>query len=82
MKLQEKLDRYKKNFVKSVPAEALAVMQRATEDLRASGILERTVKKGDEAPTFALMNYDGQSVALQDLLDDGPVVLGFYRGRW
>ncbi len=82
MKLQEKLDRHKKNFVKNAPADALAVMQRATEDLRASGILERAVKVGDAAPAFTLSNYNGQPVALQDLLDDGPVVLGFYRGRW
>jgi len=82
MKLQEKLDRHKKNFVKSAPADALAVMQSALKDLRASGILERTVKKGDTAPAFTLMNYDGHAVALQGLLNDGPVVLGFYRGRW
>ena len=82
MKLQEKLDRYKKNFFKSAPVEALAVMKRAIESLRASGILERTVKKGDMAPAFTLMNHNGHSVALPDLLNDGPVVLGFYRGRW
>ena len=82
MKLQEKLDRYKKNFVKSAPADALAVIKRTLKDLHTSGILERTVKKGDTAPAFTLTNYDGNSVALQDLLDDGPVVLGFYRGRW
>ena len=82
MKLQEKLDRQKKNFVKSAPAEALAVMQQALENLKNSGILERTVKVGDTAPEFTLKNYDGQTVGLQDLLQEGPVVLGFYRGRW
>ena len=82
MKLQEKLDRQKKNFVKSAPPEAVAVMQQALEDLRNSGILEGTVKVGDSAPGFTLQNYDGRAVGLQDLLQEGPVVLSFYRGRW
>jgi hypothetical protein len=82
MKLQEKLDRQKKNFANSAPAEAQAVMQQALESLKASGILEETVKVGDQAPRFTLKNYDGRPVELQNLLHEGPVVLGFYRGRW
>ncbi|GAH09804.1 unnamed protein product, partial [marine sediment metagenome] len=37
MILQEKLDEIKKGFESSAPTEALAVMHRATEDLRNSG---------------------------------------------
>ena len=82
MKLQEKLDAYKKDFVAQVPEPALAVMQRATEDLQNSGILETAVRVGDVAPDFRLRDIHGDNVALLDLLAKGPVVLGFYRGRW
>jgi hypothetical protein len=82
MKLQEKLDAYKAQFVKKAPAEALAVMQRVTANLKSAGIAERAVKVGDVAPDFTLINTDDSPVSLADLLKDGPVVLGFYRGRW
>ncbi|WP_420455109.1 peroxiredoxin-like family protein [Rubrivirga sp.] len=37
---------------------------------------------GDRAPDFELPDAMGQTVRLQDLLVDGPVVLTFYRGAW
>ena len=82
MKLQEKLDALRKNFEKQVPPEALEIMHRATDDLRNSGILDRAVKVGDKAPDFTLTNTGGQEVSLSNLLSKGPVILGFYRGRW
>ncbi len=82
MKLQEKLDAFRKNFEKQVPPEALEIMHRATDDLRNSGILDLAVKVGDKAPDFTLRNTTGQEVSLSQLLSKGPVVLGFYRGRW
>ena len=82
MKLQEKLDAYKNGFIKKVPEEVLETMKRAKEELIQSGIMEHAVKVGDPAPDFELTNTDGNQLALRDLLDKGPVVLGFYRGRW
>ena len=82
MKLQEKLDAYKAQFVKKAPAEALKVMQRVTANLKNSGIAERAIKVGDAAPDFTLINTDDNPVSLADLLRGGTVVLGFYRGRW
>jgi len=82
MKLQEKLDAHKKDFVSKVPADILAIMQRAKEDLARSGLLAKAVKVGDLAPDFELKDTEGKTVALGDLLDKGPLVLSFYRGRW
>ena len=82
MKLQERLDALKKSFEAKAPKNVLDIMHRATEDLRSSGILERTVKVGDKAPDFSLRNTSGQRVTLTQVLSKGPVVLGFYRGRW
>ena len=82
MKLQEKLDAFKEKFEKQVPPEAVRIMHRATKGLRNSGIMEHTVKVGDKAPDFSLKNTAGEEVSLNQLLSKGPVVLGFYRGRW
>ena len=82
MKLQAKLDAFRKNFEKQVPPEALELMHRATDDLRSSGIMRRAVKVGDNAPDFTLRNTAGQEVSLSQLLLKGPVILSFYRGRW
>jgi hypothetical protein len=82
MKLRETMDAYKKSFEAKAPKDVLEILHRATEDLRNSGILDRTVKVGDKAPDFSLRNTREQEITLADQLSKGPVVLGFYRGRW
>jgi len=82
MGLQDKLDEYKKSFLEKAPAEAVAVMQRATEDLKNSGILDRVLKAGESAPAFSLPDENGNPVELEGLLAKGPVVISFYRGQW
>jgi len=37
---------------------------------------------GQKAPSFLLPNPQKQLIALQDLLNKGPVVVTFYRGSW
>lgn len=82
MSLQEKLDAYKAEFKKKTPPEKVAIMTRATEDLRRSGILERVLKAGDQAPDFVLPNWRGGKVDSAELLRKGPLVVTFYRGVW
>ena len=65
-----------------IPAEKRAVMAQATEDLRNSGALDRTIKVGDSLPDFSLTNAQGVEVHSSDLLDQGPVVLSVFRGVW
>ena len=62
--------------------EQLAIMHRATEDLRASGAIDRVIKPGDKLPPFALPNAHGYTVTSSDLLAHGPLVLTVYRGAW
>jgi peroxiredoxin len=44
--------------------------------------LESKLKVGDIAPTFSGTDQNGNDVALDHLLKDGPVVVIFYRGAW
>jgi hypothetical protein len=82
MPLQTRLDRIREGFEKQVPPEALAIIHRATDDLRASGIMDNVVGEGQKAPGFALQDSQGRPTALADALSAGPVVLTFYRGDW
>ena len=82
MTLQDKLNEYKAQFESTLPPEAIAIMHRATDDLRHSGIMERVLKIADHAPEFALPNSQGQLVSSAQLLEKGPLVVSFYRGVW
>jgi hypothetical protein len=82
MSLQKKLNALKNGIEAQAPKEAIEIMHGATADLEKSGILDSTVKVGDQAPDFSLKNADGQDFSLKDLLSRGPVVLSFYRGKW
>ena len=82
MSLRIKLDEIKANSAAKFPAEIRAVMGRATEDLRRSGVAERALKSGDTAPKFTLRNVEGIAVSSTMLLEQGPLVVSFYRGVW
>lgn len=81
-KLQDRLDRIKKAFAEKAPAEARAVMEKATADLRDSGILARVPSVGSALPEFDLPDSAGGRVRSTDLLAKGPLVVTFYRGVW
>lgn len=82
MTLQDRLDRIRAGFEAQAPAAALEVMHRATRDLRDTGIAERAVREGQQAPDFRLTGAPGREVGLSEEYSTGPVVLTFFRGRW
>ena len=82
MSLAQKLDAMRNSFETRIPADKGAIMHRATEDLRRSGILDRIVKVGAKMPAFALANQDGRRISSDDVLARGPMVLSFFRGSW
>jgi len=82
MSLEQKLAALRAAVETRIPPDKAAIMHRATDDLRKSGILDRIVKVGARMPSFALANHDGRQVSSQDLLARGPLVLSFFRGSW
>ena len=82
MSLEEKLAATRAAAASRIPPERQAIMHRATENLRNSGILDRIVPVGARMPEFDLDNHDGRRVASEDLLAGGPLVLSFFRGSW
>ncbi len=82
MSLTTDLQVQKEQFLAKVPAETAQVMGNATEALAESGIVDHSLKTGQQAPAFQLPNATGSTTDLQVLLQSGPVVLSFYRGQW
>jgi hypothetical protein len=82
MSLGAKLDEIRNGAMKMIPADKLAVMTRATADLRASGILDGVIKVGTPLPPFSLTNMRGVTVTSGELLKRGAVVLSVFRGHW
>jgi hypothetical protein len=82
MALEDTLRGIRDASAKRIAADKAAIMHRATEDLRRSGIMDRVIKIGDALPSFALPNADGQEVRSPELLVKGPLVLTFFRGGW
>jgi len=82
MSLQEKLAEISAAGAKRMPEEVRATMGKATQELRESGILDRTIKVGDTLPPFSLTNANGEMVNSADLLSKGAVVLTVFRGHW
>ncbi|WP_326602261.1 peroxiredoxin-like family protein [Streptomyces sp. NBC_01800] len=82
MSLNAELRTFYEARQRQIPAEVRAVMQRAGEELEASGQTGRAVTVGKQAPDFTLPSAVGETVTLKGLLAQGPVVLTFYRGAW
>jgi peroxiredoxin len=82
MLLQDELDAVRERCYESTPQHISRVRQEAIEDLVSSGIAERAVRAGDYAPRFRLRDADGKLISSDDLLDRGPLLVVFYRGRW
>jgi peroxiredoxin len=80
--LQDQLDEITARTRELVQAERLAVGERAVEELFASGIEERILPMGAQAPEFALIDSRGRMVRSADMLALGPLVVKFFRGRW
>lgn len=82
MPLQDTLDAMRASYESKLPPEIVDTMHHATEELLQSGVMDRVLKVGDQAPQFSLPDHNGDMVDSEDWLNKGPLVVGFYRGVW
>ena len=81
--LQDQLDRITQNTRALVQPERLAISEKAAEDLFNTGIEDRILRPGTQAPAFTLEDaLTHKPVSSADLLALGPLVVNFFRGRW
>ncbi len=82
MPLNTKIQETIKVFRDTLPPELSGLIEQGAGEISALQIVENALSVGDKAPEFALENYDGEAQSLQGYLQDGPLVLTFYRGLW
>ena len=65
-----------------ISPDDLKIMHRVTADQRASRFQARMPKTGQLGPMFTLANQAGVDVSSAALVEPGPLVISFFRGRW
>ncbi len=75
------LSRQLREFAAKIPDPVAERLRAAAEEITASGAAPG-LAIGERAPDFRLPNAIGQPVELAQRLEQGPVVVSFYRGEW
>ena len=82
MSLKAQIDAYNVQKEAKLPADVLALMDTTNEELIAQHIKDNALQIGAKVENFSLVNHNGESIELNDLLNKGPVIVSFYRGGW
>ena len=82
MGLQQKLDTFRVNFETQLGPEGKAILDNEALRVKRTGVEERALKVGQQAPNFELPDMGGHKVSLAQLHAEGPLALVFYRGLW
>ena len=80
--LQEALNDFTRDFTSRVPEDKRAVIQAAIDSLQQSGIETTVSSVGSQLPDITLTNATRESIRLNALYQQSPLVLTFYRGGW
>lgn len=80
--LSDRINQSVQDFMSSLPDDEQATVQQSFEKLHASSVAADAVNIGDTPPDFSLPNATGRMINLYAALEQGPVVLSFYRGGW
>ncbi|VAW82553.1 AhpC/Tsa family protein GSU0066 [hydrothermal vent metagenome] len=80
--LSEQTQQTLNNFMASLPDDQQATIGNAFQELMASAVATKALSINDQAITFELPNVRGGDLALSTAVQEGPVVLSFYRGSW
>ncbi|MEO0474855.1 MAG: peroxiredoxin-like family protein, partial [Planctomycetota bacterium] len=80
--LQAVLDARKAEWAEGATDEAKTLYDDGIAKVAATGVIDTMKNVGDQAPAFTLPDAKGKDVSLTSLLEQGPVVIVFYRGAW
>lgn len=80
--VQKQLNQFAEEFAKQVPSEVKDLMEEAGNEVATFVEGLDMVGVDAQAPGFDLPDATGNTVDLAVLLQQGPVVLTFYRGGW
>ncbi len=80
--LKEQLEATSAGVADRLPPPVLKNIDDAIREVAESGMLDNAKKVGERAPDFELPDAVGNPVRLSGLLEEGPVILVWYRGNW
>lgn len=82
MNLNRELKKLQEQTLKNIPEEYVEVMLKDVEIQVKKGLTKNALAIGETIPNFKLENAVGEQVDVKDLLENGPLVISFYRGAW
>ncbi|MDM1048214.1 MULTISPECIES: peroxiredoxin-like family protein [Bacteroidota] len=80
--LEQQINELNENLAKQLPTEVLEVFGKSIQDLKAKNMEDSSISVGDKFPDFSLPNTSDKTVALKELLQNGKVIIAFFRGSW
>jgi peroxiredoxin len=80
--LHERLAEVRAGIEQYVLLESRQINERAIAGVRESGLVEQALAVGETAPEFTLLDQIDDRVSSHALLERGPLIVSFFRGRW
>ena len=81
--ISDRLDLATIMYLDLPPEELMEVIRQAYAEIGQKEVAEKALKEGDQAPDFSLFDVQtGRVVSSAALLQEGPVVMNFFRGGW
>lgn len=80
--LENQIEELNENLAKQLPREVLEVFGKSIQDLKTKNIEENSIATGETFPDFSLPNTNNEIVKLKELLQNGKVIVAFFRGSW
>ena len=80
--IREQSDQLKAAAAEDLPSEILEVFDRSIQEFLERGIPADSIKAGDVLDQFTLDDATGTPVGLDQIVENGPAVIVFYRGGW
>jgi len=82
LSLTQELADQKSKSAGKIDESSADIMKNATAQITELNIPENSIQEGEIAPDFSLSDVNNEMLNLNALLENGPVVLKFYRGGW
>jgi len=82
MNLKKQIEALKIKSAENIPEEIKEQMNEAAHNLKAKHLEKGALNKKNMIPKIVLENAVGEKVNVNDLLDNGPLILSFFRGAW
>jgi hypothetical protein len=80
--LTEQLTARREAFAAKAKPGWIDTMEAVHHELERTNAAARAPEVGDLAPPFLLPDMSGEFLDFREVVEGGPVILSFFRGRW